>query len=247
MNKQWLGIALCIALTPIGGITQASVPADSQLNPPTLSVRGEARVAVPADKASFSVGVQNRDDQAKNALQENSRRMQRLRKALLKAGVDPKAIQTGAFSVQPQWQPRPRNADADWQPKIIGYQANAQLKIETDQLDKLAEFLQAGIDAGANKIGQLRFSLKDSDEAYQQALQLATRKALQHAQVAADAAGVKLGSVYQMDVDTQSPRQYEMMQAAPMARMAADVAMPVVEPGEIDIHAGVQMLYRIEP
>ncbi|WP_165839961.1 SIMPL domain-containing protein [Motiliproteus coralliicola] len=232
---------LCTALV--------STPSLAQTPPNTgLSVRGEAVVSAPADRASLMLGVQNSAEDADSAVKENNRLMQQLNKALLKAGVAEKELSTANFSVQPQWQPRPRNAGQDWKPQIVGYQARAQLQLKTTQLTKVASFIQAAIEAGANLVGQLSFGLEDNEAVYQQALQQATERARQHALVAAQAAGVNLGAIQHIEVEPGNPGRFEMALAAkPMARMSSDASMPVVAPGKIDVRAGVQLQFKINP
>ncbi|WP_421864024.1 SIMPL domain-containing protein [Motiliproteus sp.] len=241
MLKSWFVMILCTAMVSAPSLAQTS--ADKG-----LSVRGEAVVSAPADSASLMLGVQNSAADADSAVQENNRLMQRLNKALLKAGVDEKELSTANFSVQPQWQPRPRNAEQDWQPQIIGYQVRAQLQLKTSKLTQVAGYIQAAIDAGANLVGQLSFGLEDNEAVYQQALRQATERARLHARVAAEAAGVELGAIERIEVESGNPGRFEMAMASKsMARMSADVSVPVVAPGKIDVRAAVQLLFQIHP
>lgn len=239
MSKSWFTIILCAALVP--GLSLAQ----SEFND-GLRVRGEAMVSVPADTASLMLGVLSSAEDSDRAVEENSRLMQRINKALIKAGVDEQELSSANFSVQPQWQPRPRNADQHWKPQILGYQVRAQLQLKTTELTKVAGYIQAAIDAGANLVGQLQFGLQNNEEVYRRALQQATQRARQHAEVAAEAAGVELGAIQRIDVEPGSPGRFEMAMATKsMSRLSADVSMPVISPGKIDVRAGVQLQFRI--
>ena len=214
--------------------------------PDSISVRGHAVVEVAADRAYLSLGVMNQANQAQTALAENNRQMQQLYQALVAAGVQEDELSTRAVQVQPQWQPRPRNADAQWQPKIMSYQARGQLQLETAQMEKVADFIQAAVEAGANQLGQLRFGLNDRTQAQQQALTQATEHAQQQASVVAKAAGVELEKLHRVTVDPVDGARIERFQSAPMARMAMDSHVPVILPDLIEVSAGVELIYRIQ-
>lgn len=245
MKHIKLGSLFCTALMMVALLPPLVQAADTSEALSLLNVSGESQLSVPADFASFSIGVQNSATQAQVALKQNSQLMQQLKQALIGAGVAEDELSSGPFSVQPQWLGRPRNADASWQPTIVGYQARAQLLVETAQLDKVADYIQAGVDAGANQIGQLRFSLRDNEAVYQRALTQATELARRRAGVAANAAGVKLGDLHRINVDPQRGRPFQPNRVTSMARMATESAVPVVVPGNIDVHATVQLSYRL--
>ncbi len=227
-----------MALSPL------ALASDSDMS--VLRVTGESQLSVPADLAAFSIGVQNSAPEALAALEKNSQMMQQLKRALVEAGVSDDELSSGAFSVQPQWQSRPRNTENGWKPSIIGYQAQAQLLVETGRLDKVADYIQAGVDAGANQIGQLRFSLQDDERVHQQALTQATAQARQRAEVVANAAGVELGALSRIDVDPQQIRPYPSNRVNSMARMASEGVVPVVVPANIDVHATIELTYRLQ-
>ena len=233
-------LCFCTAL-----MTTVPVVAEIQ-EPSTLSVSAEVRLSIAADLASFNIGVHNSATQAQTALDENNRLMQQLLSSLKAAGVLPDELSSGPLSVQPQWQPRPRNADKNWRPQIAGYQARSQLLIETAQLDKVAGFIQAGMEAGANQIGQLEFGLQNDEAVHQQALADATQLAGQRASIAANAAGVKLGSLHRINVGPRSSRPYPVARTA-MRRMSDESApAPIIAAGTIDVSASIDLTYRLQ-
>lgn len=239
-------LCFCTALMSAVPVVAATQPHPTA-EPSTLSVSAEVQLSVAADLASFKIGVQNSAAQAQVALDENNRLMQQLLSSLKAAGVLPDELSSGPLSVQPQWQPRPRNADKDWRPEIAGYQARSQLLIKTAQLEKVAGFIQAGVEAGANQISQLQFGLQDDEVVHQQALADATKLAGERASITANAAGVTLGSLHRINVGPRSSRPYPVARAS-MLRMSDESASaaPVVAAGTIEVSASVDLTYRLQ-
>ncbi|WP_210396317.1 SIMPL domain-containing protein [Motiliproteus sediminis] len=223
-----------------------AISAQAEESLPLLQTRGEAVLEVPADQATLQLGVVNVGRDADAAMAESGRLSERVVKALHRAGVPQGALTTRALAVQPQWSPRPRDAGADWQAQIVGYRVSNQIRLVTEQLTRLPLWIQAAVEAGANEVGQLQFSLADADGHYLQALQLATRKARQQADSVADAAGVGLGALYQLQVESQSPRPLSGVRLEAMTMRAAGAA-PVIEAGDIEVRAAVVVRYRIQP
>ena len=78
---------------------------------------------------------------------------------------------------------------------IVGYWVNNSLSITIRQLDTAGQVLQAAIEAGANSISGLTFTLGDPEPVKDSARALAVADARNRADVLADAAGVRVGKV----------------------------------------------------
>ncbi|MEH6814622.1 MAG: SIMPL domain-containing protein [Motiliproteus sp.] len=214
----------------------------------TLSVRGEALIKVRADQVTFSVAAETIGKTAEKALRENNRIMAKVRHNLELEGITPKEYKTSNFSVIPQWLPRPRQADSNWKPVIISYMVRDQLRIESIQLEKIGRWIQVATEAGANKIGQIAFTLKDADQYRAEAIGLAVKKARGYAEAAAMAAGARVGSVSSMQVDGASIQpQYPVRQERmTMAMSDAPVVPPQITAGDIEVRSNVTVVYLIK-
>ena len=245
MNKKLAPLFLLSAFF-LTSVVQAEVVLE-----PTLNVRGEATVEVPADQVGFRVGVETSGKTAAKALQQNSRLMADVRKSLSKEGLDNSELKTGSFSIRPQWTPRPRQSESDWKAKIIGYVVSNHLEIETTKLKKVGEWINVATESGANTIGQLEFGLRNPDEHRNQAIRIATQKARGYALAAAEAAEVELLSVTAIQVDGASIRslgnQRKSRMEVSMLSMADAPPAPQIVSGEIEVRASVSLSYRIGP
>ncbi len=241
-----LALAFVIA---VSGLAQSTQPDRGGEPPvPTLTVRGEAILYRPADQLRLSIGVVTESVDATEALRANSRRMQDCVKALTKVGLTKQECKTGRFSIQPQYARRPRDANADWTPRIIGYRVTNTLSIRTRQIDLAGEIIQAANEAGANSIDSIGFDLANPRTHRAEAIASATENARSDAGVLAEASEVRLVRILSINLDQAGWRPpVPMMQAGRAVAMAEAVAPPPIEPGEVTVEASVTIVYEIAP
>ena len=147
-------------------------------------------------------------------------------------------VTTGGYSLDPQYDQRQNE-----KPRIIGYNAQNTVTVNTRSLDLVGALIDSAIAAGANRVNSLNFSVKDDTKARTEAIAIATRDARAQADALASALDVKLGKVLKATtVSEQRPTPLYMGRA--MA-MSATVATPV-EPGEVTVPATVSLTFEIE-
>ena len=213
---------------------------------PSLTVRGDAQLEKPADELRIRVGVVTESDEAPTALRENSRQMNDVIDALKKTGLTDKEYQTSRFQIQPMYTRRPRQADATWKPKIIGYRVSNSLNVKTKKLELAGELIQAANEAGANSIDSISFGLADPRTHRAEAIRAATANALTDARTLAEAASLRLVRVLSITLD-----QAAAPPPIPLQRMSAGMAMaeaaipPPIQPGDVTVHANVTVVYEI--
>lgn len=210
---------------------------------PQLLVSGDASVDAVPDQLKLRLGVLTQQADADAAMAENTQRMTAVIAQLKELGITEAELSTGQFKVRPEWSRPPRPTPADWQRNIVGYQVSNELRIETTRVDLAGKLLSLTQQAGANQIGGLQFGLADPTEHRQQAIEMATAQAMRKAETMAAAAGVKLGAVQSMTLDSPGHQPKPMMMAE--ARMASADAVPVAA-GRVAVAASVTMIYRLE-
>ena len=218
-------------------------PAVSLANISTVTVRGEAELKVPADRANFELSVVTEADTPQAAMRENSLRAEKVLAALQRSGLEEKEISTGQFVVNPVWSQRPRQAPADWKPQIVGYEVTNLLRVKTLRIDQVGEFISEAVKAGSNQVNGLHFDLADHRQYRQEAIRIATERANEDARVLAVAAGTKLGKVISLNLD--NARAKPRVVAMNRAYLAEDAMTPPVVPGEVTVHASVTAVYEI--
>lgn len=224
-----------------------SLPAPAQTTPPlrTIAVTGEGEVKVPPDLAMVSFAVETTAPEAAVAVAENARKSTALSETLKKlAGAKDKVSTTG-YSLDPMYEQRDRPSSAP--PRITGYVARNQVRVESHAIDAVGKLIDAATKAGANRIDNLEFTLEERAHAQSDALQRAGQDARRQAEGAAAALGVKLGRVASATTSSGPivlPRPYEGRFR--MAAMAEQSAPTPVEAGDVTVRASLQVTYEIE-
>lgn len=211
----------------------------------TLSVNGQGEVRTAPDRAHFSAAVVNEGDDAESTLAANAERSERLLAALRDAGVATESLRTTGVRLQPMWSSRPRDADADWRPRINGYQARNQLEVATADLAGVGTLLAVAVRAGATDIQGVHFHLDDDASARAQAIRIATDRALSEARTLAEAAGTSAGRILELRLDGASSQPPPMLRSTMMDARVEFASVPV-EPGEVTVNASVSLTMALD-
>jgi uncharacterized protein YggE len=204
----------------------------------TISVSGVGRATVTPDRASFSVGVQSMAPTVAAAVQENNTRVAAIVAALRKLGAGDKEIRTSQVSIYPQQDHQPGRA-----PRILGDQVSNTVTVTRDDPGEVGRFLQAAVDAGANTVSGVGFTVSDPARGREGALQAAFADARAKAEVLARAAGRTVGRALSITegaaVTPQPP--YPMARAA-MMEAKSDMT---VEPGAEELTFTVSVIFEL--
>jgi uncharacterized protein len=213
------------AATIAAFIFVVAVPARAQQQPAEPSARiivsGEGSVRVAPDYAEIGCGATTKAKTAKEATNADSKAMAAVAAALRSAGIEQKDIQTTRFSLQPVYTP----AQPDTEPKLTGFSASNQFRVTIRQIGSVGDILDRLIAAGATDIGSVEFLHSDSSKALDQARTAAIADAKRKAELYAQAAGLKLGSVSWISEDSaDTPRPFFGAMRAVPAMTAVPIA-----------------------
>jgi len=211
---------------------------------PQLSVSGTARVEKPADEVRISAGVQTEAEDARTALRRNTERMNAVIEALQKAGLTEDEYETGQFRIRPEYDRRPRNASADWEPRIVGYTVSNSLDIATRDLETIGELIAAANDAGANTVSIQGFTLSDPDQYRPEVITAATQRAMIDARALAAAADLTLVRILRIEADAPDTHGRLERGMAMSAARSAD-SSPPIEAGDVTLTATVRLVYEV--
>ena len=232
-------LVLSLLLLPPGGVVQAE-PVNSALS--TLTVSGNGEVAVSPDRAYVRLGAVVQTVEAADAQKRINQVMQGVLQGITKLGISEKNIQTTGLSLSPVYTRPERKQGGDAEaPRIAGYRASNTVKVQVDDLSLVGAVIDAGIGAGANQLQGISFDTSQADKYRREALQLAAKEARAKADAIAAALQLRLGDILEIQeegVHIARPHAERMYAAA-----AAD-ATPV-QPGQLQIRAGVQIRFSI--
>lgn len=207
----------------------------------TITVAGEARVAVVPDMATVSLGAVGRGKTAIEAMNATSAAVDAVLDRLAALDVEARDIQTTQLRLneETRWDNN-RNQDV-----FLGFIARNTVTVRVRDMDQLSSLLAAVLDEGANDLQNLDFGLQNPRLAEDEARRRAVADARAKAALYAEAAGVDLGKVMSLR-DTAEPIVRSIARAAPMLLEEAVVLDVPVAAGELEVSAGVTMVFAID-
>jgi uncharacterized protein YggE len=207
----------------------------------TVSVTGTGRVTLTPDRASFTVGVQTVAPSLAVATQENAARMTAILAALRKAGATDRELRTTGLSIYPQ-----QAAEPGKQPRIVAYQVSNNVTVTRDDVATIGKLLEAAVQAGANTVSGVNFSVSDSARGRDTGLQAAFAEAKAKADLLARAAGRSLGRALAITEGgaAMPPVPMPMYRRAEMGQ-SASFAAPV-ESGAEEIAFTVSVVFELQ-
>jgi uncharacterized protein YggE len=157
--------------------------------------------------------------------------------------VDKKDITTSQYSLNPEYIYPDRMT-----PQISGYKLYQSITVKIRDLKNVEDVLSAGLAAGSNQIGQLRFDIDDTSSVKKEAREIAFAKAKQKAKEMADAAGVKLGKVvtFSEGYDYYPQPMYNYKTSIGLGGVAESYDSATIEPGSKEMTMNVSVTYEIE-
>lgn len=239
--RWWIPAAAIAALslvTALASAPGASAEGDAS-SERTLTVTGRATITAPPDVARITLGVESQAPSARQAHEANARKVERIVATLSELGVAARDIQTAGISLTPVY----RTEERGGQPRLTGYRATYTLHVRVRPVEQAGTVADAAVQAGANRIESIQFTVEDLEAIKQQALRQAVADALRQAQVLAEAAGVQLGSLLTLrDASFGSP---EMPARLPLARLSEASADTPVLPGELGFQAAATLVFEL--
>jgi uncharacterized protein YggE len=225
------GLVGLLYARPVTAQTSVGVPGMRQ-----VSVVGHGEVKGAPDTATVQIGVDTEAATAQEALAQNSAAAKAVQDQLTKLGIDAKDIQTNNFSINP-------NYGADGR-QVIGYRVNNMVTVKIRQLDQAGTLLDQVVQAGANNIYGISFSVENPEALLEQARKAAIENAKTRATQLAGASGAAVGDVLVISENIGAqPIPMPMMARAEGA--VAGQAAPV-QPGEQSFSVDVQVTFGLK-
>jgi uncharacterized protein YggE len=196
-NKMVLILTGLLMVVVLSACQAAAVPSPQPFQR-YLMGNGQGQVRLTPDLASISIGVHSQGPNVGAALNENNAKAQAVSQALQAAGVEPKDIQTSAFSITPSQQPGP---NGEMTGEVI-YMVDNTVNVTVRDLTKIGQLLDTVVQAGANSIYNIQFDVSNKEEALAQARKLAIENAKKQAAAIAEEAGVTLGEITSVSVSS---------------------------------------------
>jgi hypothetical protein len=240
MNKKLSLIFVSIFM--LGLLLAACAPGAALSNPEnmrSMSVSGTGRVTIVPDMATINVGVRTEAEAVAEALDTNTAQANAIADILKEdMGVAEDDIQTSNFNVYPAERYDPMTGQVEGQYFVVENTVNVTVR----DLSQLGSVLSAVVEAGANNIYGINFSVEDREAAVAEARQLAIEDAQAKAQAIAEEAGVKLGDLVNISVSSNDmPISYFDAKGGAYAEAAVPIAA-----GTLAIVMQANLTYEIQ-
>ena len=224
-----------LALLACSGITMAASPD----TPPSINVTGTGKVLYVPDIGYIHVGVAGDGWTAAEAWKKNEQIVKKIFAELKKLGVQEKDLKTDNLSVQPRYQEVPKKA-----PKFVGYTVTYDLAVTVRDLKQMGAYLDAMVDAGANRNMNISFGCSKLDALMDQARVKAVEEARRKASLYVTGAGARLGDVLAISDNPYAaqPRYYPV---DALALREAKASIPVAA-GEQELSITVSVTWAID-
>ena len=242
-SMNWTTIAV-VLIVILGFLAAIMYIVPKQSSDKTISVTGTAQISVPPDKVMIYLQVLTRSntsaDEAKNL---NANISDAVLTSLLKVGVDRGSIETGGFSVYPEY---------DWtQDKgqvLKGYAATNSMTVTLTDFNNAGKVVDAAVDSGG-LVSYINYDLSvaKQNEYKATALADASKDAKVKAEAIASGLSTSLGnlvSVSSSDYNYMPYPLYRAMEAGTVSSDAKQIAtnLPFAN---IDVTATVSVVYQI--
>jgi uncharacterized protein YggE len=245
-----LVMALLVASLVACNTAQGSNTVESQVTPApssggssrSITVVGVGKVSLVPDIAQINVGAEAAASTVSEAKAEVDRQMAAIAAALAETGVAEKDIQTSQYSIYYEREPvpvaRPAPSEEGLAVSSGAYRVSSMLQVTVRDVDTAGDVLDAVVEAGANQVYGVTFTVSDEQKWQSGARENAMTDAKARAAELARLAGVELGDVLSVS---------EVVGGMPVP-MASERAYGGggIAPGELELSTQVQVTFAIQ-
>ena len=222
--------------------------AQNNIEPPLITVTGQAEVRVPPDEVLFTLAVENVD---KDMLVANSKTDDSVKQILAiarKYGVKPEDVQTSQISVQPKYNTDDLEYEARRNMKrvLIGYQVSKTVAVRLREISRFDEMLADILKAGITRLSNLEFRDSQIRKHRDEARRMAIRAAKEKATLLAGEIGQSIGPAY--SITETSGNDYgrsNAMQNVAGSAGESSAGDSAIAPGSIAVTAHVTVRFRL--
>lgn len=207
----------------------------------SITTTGNGVVITQNNRAVMYLAVETMSPDAKQAAQDNANIMTKVKHAVIGAGAAPDKIETDNYTMYPVYEYDKGKV------KSRKYEVNNRMKVVVEDLTKAGAVMDAAISAGANRIENIIFTVRNPGKYKDDALREAAQDARRKADIIAASLGKTVTNIISVTDNSVrvSPRNY--MMNAKMAGgndMAESVTTPM-EGGDAKVESSVTVVFEI--
>lgn len=207
-----------------------------------LRVSGTAIVRAKPDTVTVTLGKDVAAPTIKDAKRNCDALMAAVVSAIKAKGVAAEGIQTREYRLYDNYREKP--ARHEWH-------ARHMLEIRTDKVEEIADIIEAAVNAGADRVSEIEYSVASIHELRAQARQQAIKVAKEKARQLASLMGVTLGRAVSI-IDSSYRSWYPAAQSAMNAQWEvrsgsqSASAERVLSSGQVAVEANEELVFEIK-
>jgi len=236
MTASLIALAAASAAAPAAA---QQVPVVQTLNGTRLDVVAVGEVRRVPDIVRINAGVVTQAPTATEAIRQNAARMERVRAALRRAGIEDRDIQTSTINLQPDY----RYAE-NQPPQLTGYRASNDVNVRFRDIANSGRILDALVAEGANQINGPTLGIDRPEAALDEARTAAVANARARAELYARTLGMRVRRILSV-----SEAGGMMAPPMPMMRLEAARAQDAstqIDPGEQTLSVSLTVSFELE-
>lgn len=237
-------VGLVCLLLPVGSLAHGDNPVAERV----ISVSGNAAAAVEPDLLRIHFGMETQEKSSREAVAANADMMTAVIEAVRSAGVSDEQLSTTQFTVQAVYDTIPDPKTGQRSQVLSGYRVRNVLRVETPQLDRAAEILDAATGAGANRVDSVEYALApETLKTVQDGLiEAAVLDARSRARQALAPLDYEITGVQNMSLAHVAAPVQQRFNDAPMLEMARSAPTPLFSSDQ-DVSVSVHVSFLIGP
>ncbi|MFM8771037.1 MAG: SIMPL domain-containing protein [Candidatus Kapaibacterium sp.] len=236
MTRHFItAIALAFLVSPVSTLAQPTPPQPERR---TITVTGEAEMTMSPDRATVTIGVETWGKNIMSIKADNGKRVKAILDAVKGLGIPAKDIMTQEMSLLPEYSWK------DDHREFLRYRMRNVVVITVNDLAKVEDVVNAGVNESSNVLEGVAFSTKDASR-LRDSLQIqAARNARAKAVALAEAVGAKVGDAVTItESQTYEPQPFYGRRA--MALDMKESAPTPVESGQLTLKSTINIVFEL--
>ena len=226
----------------------AVVLAQNNIEPPLVTVTGQAEVRVPPDEVLFTLAVENVDRDMLVANKKTDDSVKQILTIARKNNIKPEDVQTSQISIQPKYNTDDLPYESRERVKrvLVGYEVSKTVAIRLRDISRFDELLADVLKAGITRLSNLQFLDSQIRKHRDEARRMAMRAAQEKAKLLAGEIGQAIGPAYSITEDTpEYGRDNAMYQNVSTRSGETAESESATAPGSLSVTVRVTVRFRL--
>jgi uncharacterized protein len=227
----------------------AAVSAQTNIEPPLVTVTGQAEVRVAPDEVVFTLAVENVDKDMVAASKRTDDSVRQILAIARKNNVKPEDVQTSHISVQPKYNTDDLPYESRNRVKrvLVGYEVSKTVAIRLREISRFDDLLADVLKAGITRLSNLEFRDSQIRKHRDEARRMAIRAAQEKAKLLAAEIGQSIGPAYSITENSgiDYGRSNANLQNSSVTAGESSDSESATAPGTISVTAQVTVRFRL--